>query len=134
MLSTAELMALALSAAKNDEPKASTQINEKLSSVKNPLIELGEKLKERKQDLETTKEHLSLYRTQLQPVEEVFSQVEECAAEAAPVTLEEEELGKVDVSCQWTSWVQGSYRVWKTEKSLEIQNISGKSGKLRKCP
>lgn len=101
VLSTAELTALALSAAKNDEPKASTQINEKLNSVKNPLIELSEKLKERKQNLETAKEHLNLYRIQLQPVEEVFSQVEVCAAEEAPVSLEEEELGKVDVSCQW---------------------------------
>ena len=98
VLSTAELTALALSAAKDEDPKAITQINEKLNSVKNPLIELAEKLKERKQNLETAKEHLKLYRAQLQPVEEVFSQVEECAAEEAPVTLEEEELGKVDVS------------------------------------
>ena len=98
VLSTAELTALALNAAKNDEPKASAQISEKLNSVKNPLIELGEKLKERKQNLETAKEHLKLYRTQIQPVEEVFSQVEECAAEEAPITLEEDELGKMDVS------------------------------------
>lgn len=99
-LSTAEVLAQSISQDKKDDPKAIRDVNDKLNSVKGPLVDVLEKLNERKQNLETAQEQLQVYRAQLEPVREVFTQVEETVVSEEPVDLDkgEDELGKVDVS------------------------------------
>ena len=87
-------------------------INDKLSSVKGPLVDVLEKLRDRKRNLETAQSELVVYRAQLQPVQEVFTQVEETAVLTEPLDLDrgEDELDKVDVSSDL--WPLSSNRDW----------------------
>ena len=100
MLSSAEVAAATICSDKKDDLKATHDINKSLTEVQTPVLEVLERLQAREQDLRSAQEHLEAYKAKLEPVQEVFSQVE-CSVEAqAPVDLNkgEDELGKVDVS------------------------------------
>lgn len=64
------------------------------------MLDVLDRLQTRDQDLRSALEHLQTYKSQLEPVQEVFSAVEESVEAQAPVDLNkgEDELGKVDVS------------------------------------
>lgn len=64
------------------------------------MLDVLERLQTREQDLRSALEHLETYKAQLEPVQEVFTQVETSVEAQAPVDLNkgEDELGKVDVS------------------------------------
>ena len=85
---------------KKDDLKGIRKVNEILSGVQTPLLALLENLKQREQNLEITQEHLETYRAQLEPVQEVFTQVQGSVEAQAPVNVLKgnDELDKVDVS------------------------------------
>lgn len=93
-LSDAEMKAKSITSMKKDDTKAFKDVTERINGVEAALVELKEKIKDRKQKLLRAKEHLSLYRSQLEPVEKAFSQLEDSVLE---VPVSEEELGKVEV-------------------------------------
>ena len=68
--------------------------------MQTPMLDVLDRLQTRDQDLRSALEHLQTYKSQLEPVQEVFSAVEESVEAQAPVDLNkgEDELGKVDVS------------------------------------
>ena len=73
------------------------------------MLGVLDKLRAREQDLRSALEHLQTYKSQLEPVQEVFSAVESSVEAQAPVDLNkgEDELGKVDVSETVNSSVKG---------------------------
>lgn len=94
-LSDSEMKAKSITSMKKDDPKAVKDIAERINRCQADLVELKEKIKDRKQKINTAKEHILLYRAQLEPVEKAFSQIEDSAVMEVPVS--EEELGKVEV-------------------------------------
>lgn len=93
-LADAEMKAKSITSIKKDDPKAVRDVAECVNSCGNGLIELKEKVKDRRQNLMRAEEQLNLYRSQLEPVEKVFSQVEDVVMD---VPVSEDELGKVEV-------------------------------------
>ena len=100
VLTTAEIAATTICSDKKDDLKATHEVNKTLHEVQTPMLDVLDKLQTREQDLKTALEHLETYKAQLEPVQEVFSQVESTVEAQAPVDLNkgEDELGKVDVS------------------------------------
>ena len=100
MLSTAEVAATTICSDKKDDLKATHEVNKSLNEVQTPMLDVLERLQTREQDLRSAQEHLETYKAQLEPVHEVFTQVEGSVESQAPVDLNkgEDELGKVDVS------------------------------------
>lgn len=100
VLSSAEVAATTICSERKDDLKATHDINKSLAEVQTPMLDLLEKLQSREQDLKSAQEHLEAYKAQLEPVQEVFFQVESSVEAQAPVDLNkgEDELGKVDVS------------------------------------
>lgn len=96
ILSDADITARSITSMKKDDPKAVKDVAERINSCEAALVELKEKIKDRKQKILRAQEHISLYRAQLEPVEKAFSEIEDSAVMEAPVS--EEELGKVEVS------------------------------------
>lgn len=94
-LSDAEMKAKSITSMKKDDPKAVKDVAERINATEAALVELKEKIKDRKQKILRAKEHVTLYRAQLEPVEKAFSDIEDSVAMEAPVS--EEELGKVEV-------------------------------------
>ena len=90
ILSSAEVAATTICSERKDDLKATHDINKSLAEVQTPMLDL----------LESAQEHLEAYKAQLEPVQEVFFQVESSVEAQAPVDLNkgEDELGKVDVS------------------------------------
>ena len=99
-MSTAEVAAATICSEKKDDLKATSEVNKGLSEVQTPMLGVLDKLRTREQDLRSALEHLQAYKSQLEPVQEVFSAVESSVEAQAPVDLNkgEDELGKVDVS------------------------------------
>ena len=99
VLSTAEIAATTICSDKKDDLKATHEVNKSLHEVQTPMLDLLDRLQTREQDLKSALEHLETYKAQLEPVQEVFSQVESTVEAQAPVNLNkgEDELGKVDV-------------------------------------
>lgn len=100
VLSSAEVAATTICSERKDDLKATHDINKSLAEVQTPMLDLLERLQSREQDLKSAQEHLEAYKAQLEPVQEVFLQVESSVEAQAPVDLNkgEDELGKVDVS------------------------------------
>lgn len=100
VLSTAEIAATTICSDKKDDLKATHEVNKSLHEVQTPMLDVLDRLQTREQDLKSALEHLETYKAQLEPVQEVFSQVESTVEAQAPVNLNqgEDELGKVDVS------------------------------------
>ena len=100
VLSSAEVAATTICSERKDDLKATQDINKSLAEVQTPMLDLLERLQSREQDLKSAQEHLEAYKAQLEPVQEVFLQVESSVEAQAPVDLNkgEDELGKVDVS------------------------------------
>lgn len=100
VLSSAEVAATTICSERKDDLKATHDINKSLAEVQTPMLDLLERLQSRGQDLKSAQEHLEAYKAQLEPVQEVFFQVESSVEAQAPVDLNkgEDELGKVDVS------------------------------------
>lgn len=100
VLSTAEIAATTICSDKKDDLKATHEVNKSLHEVQTPMLDVLDRLQTREQDLKSALEHLETYKAQLEPVQEVFSQVESTVEAQAPVDLNkgEDELGKVDVS------------------------------------
>ena len=100
VLSTAQVAATTICSDKKDDLKATQEVNKSLSEVQTPMLDVLERLQTREQDLKSALENLETYKAQLEPVQEVFSQVETSVEAQAPVDLNkgEDELGKVDVS------------------------------------
>ena len=100
VLSLAEVAATTICSERKDDLKATHDINKSLAEVQTPMLDLLERLQSREQDLRSAQEHLEAYKAQLEPVQEVFFQVESSVEAQAPVDLNkgEDELGKVDVS------------------------------------
>lgn len=100
VLSSAEVAATTICSERKDDLKATHDINKSLAEVQTPMLDLLERLQSREQDLKSVQEHLEAYKAQLEPVQEVFFQVESSVEAQAPVDLNkgEDELGKVDVS------------------------------------
>ena len=100
VLSTAQVAATSICSEKKDDLKASSKVNKVLSEVQTPMLEVLDRLQTREQDLKSALEHLETYKAQLEPVQEVFSAVEDSVEAQAPVDLNkgQDELGKVDVS------------------------------------
>ena len=94
-LSDAEVKAKSIVSIKKDDPKAVRDVAERINDCEKSLVELKEKVKDRKQNLLRAQEHLTLYRAQLEPVERVFSQLEDAVMD---VPVSKDELGKVEVS------------------------------------
>ena len=103
VLSSAEVAATTICSERKDDLKATHDINKSLAEVQTPMLDLLERLQSREQDLKSAQEHLEAYKAQLEPVQEVFFQVESSVEAQAPVDLNkgEDELGKVDVSEIW---------------------------------
>lgn len=106
VLSTAEVAATTICSDKKDDLKATHEVNKSLNEVQTPMLDVLERLQTREQDLKSALEHLETYKAQLEPVQEVFSQVETSVEAQAPVDLNkgEDELGKVDVSVKIKSY------------------------------
>ena len=100
VLSSAEVAATTICSERKDDLKATHDINKSLAEVQTLMLDLLERLQSREQDLKSAQEHLEAYKAQLEPVQEVFFQVESSVEAQAPVDLNkgEDELGKVDVS------------------------------------
>ena len=100
VLSTAEIAATTICSDKKDDLKATREVNKSLHEVQTPMLDVLDRLQTREQDLKSALEHLETYKAQMEPVQEVFSQVESSVEAQAPVDLNkgEDELGKVDVS------------------------------------
>lgn len=100
VLSSAEVAATTICSERKDDLKATHDINKSLAEVQTPMLDLLERLQSREQDLKSAQEHLEAYKAQLEPVQEVFFQVESSVEAQAPVDLNKgkDELGKVDVS------------------------------------
>lgn len=100
ILSTTEIAATTICSDKRDDLKATHEVNKSLHEVQKPMLDVLDKLQTREQDLKNALEHLETYKAQLEPVQEVFSQMESTVEAQAPVDLNkgEDELGKVDVS------------------------------------